>query len=85
MIKKSTLLNAQTVRMEQCHAPELPCNYIDPLLKSACLQVVFVPNPLALESESENQPVFRSRLCSGRTAFKTVSGIRNSIMIFFNI
>jgi len=28
----------QTVRMEQCHAPELPCNYIDPLLKSACLQ-----------------------------------------------
>ena len=29
----------QTVRMEQCHAPELPCNYIDPLLKSSCLQV----------------------------------------------
>jgi len=28
----------QTVRMEQCHAPELPCNYIDPLLKSSCLQ-----------------------------------------------
>ena len=25
--------------MEQCHAPELPCNYIDPLLKSSCLQV----------------------------------------------
>ena len=60
MIKKSTLPNAQTVRMEQCHAPELPCNYIDPLLKSACLQVeVFFSNQLALESESENQPVCR--------------------------
>ena len=83
MIKKSTLLNAQTVRMEQCHAPELPCNYIDPLLKSACLQVVFVPKPLALESLQVY--VCQTRLCSGRTGYNTVSEIRNSIMIFFNI
>ena len=78
MIKKSTLLNAQTVRMEQCHAPELPCNYIDPLLKSACLQVVFVPKPLALESLQVY--ACNSRLCSGRTGFKTVSEFNHDFL-----
>ena len=45
----------QTVRMEQCHAPELPCNYIDPLLKSACLQV----NTVHCSGEQDKQFYFQ--------------------------